>query len=390
MRFADRLQSLQSNVFDQMDRAKRIGQQAGRTIIDLSIGSSDLPPPIEARHALAKAAADPYRYGYTLFHQTQAFRQACALWYEKKFGLAIDPETEVLPLMGAQQATALFPLALLNPGDGALVVDPCYPSHTAGVLLAGGEVLSMPVRAEQQFLPVFGDIPDSHRQKARLMVLSYPHNPTTATAPLSFWREAVTFCQTQGIPLIHDFPYADWMFTDQPAPSVLQVDREKTMAVEVFTLSKSYHLGGLRVGYAIGNRQLLQALGQIKSVVNFNAYQGILEAATAALQDTSPTFIEEWRDVYRRRRDVCLDALAKLGWIVPTPQATMYLWAPLPPGYHGSSAQFCEELVIQTGVALAPGSGFGQMGEGYVRFALVEGETQLRQAVALIGNFLPL
>jgi aspartate/methionine/tyrosine aminotransferase len=384
---AQRLQPLGGNVFDQMDRAKREARRSGLDVIDLSLGSSDLPPPSDSLAAIQSALSDPSTYGYTLFHDTADFRSACAKWYRGKFGLEIDPETEVLPLIGSQQGTALLPLALLNPGDVALVADPAYPSHVGGIHLAGGIPYYLPLRAENRFLPQWDRIPAAICRQARLLVLNYPHNPTTATVTPEFWQETLQFCQQYDIVLAHDFPYVDWRFDGQVAPSALQADPDKTRTIEFFSLSKSYHMGGFRVAYAIGSRELIRALRWVKSTIDFHQYQGILRGAAAAL--TVPdSFLQRWRQVYRERRDIAVAALHRMGWPVPLPEATMYLWAPLPEFYRGSSAQFCLDLVRATGVALSPGSGFGPSGEGYVRFALVVEGSRLEEAVGRIEAFL--
>ncbi|MFS8820877.1 LL-diaminopimelate aminotransferase [Synechococcus sp. W60.1] len=384
---AQRLQPLGGNVFDQMDRAKREARRSGLDVIDLSLGSSDLPPPSDSLAAIQSALSDPSTYGYTLFHDTADFRTACAKWYMGKFGLEIDPETEVLPLIGSQQGTALLPLALLNPGDVALVADPAYPSHVGGIHLAGGIPYYLPLRAENRFLPRWDRIPAAICRQARLLVLNYPHNPTTATVTPEFWQETLQFCQQYDIVLAHDFPYVDWRFDGQVAPSALQADPDKTRTIEFFSLSKSYHMGGFRVAYAIGSRELIRALRWVKSTIDFHQYQGILRGAAAALA-VPDSFLERWRQVYRERRDIAVAALHRIGWPVPLPEATMYLWAPLPEFYRGSSAQFCLDLVRATGVALSPGSGFGPSGEGYVRFALVVEGSRLEEAVGRIEAFL--
>ncbi|MFS8851819.1 LL-diaminopimelate aminotransferase [Synechococcus sp. R5-16] len=384
---AQRLQPLGGNVFDQMDRAKREARRSGLDVIDLSLGSSDLFPPSDSLAAIQSALSDPSTYGYTLFHDTADFRSACAKWYRGKFGLEIDPETEVLPLIGSQQGTALLPLALLNPGDVALVADPAYPSHAGGIHLAGGIPYYLPLRAENRFLPQWDRIPAAICRQARLLVLNYPHNPTTATVTPEFWQETLQFCQQHDIVLAHDFPYVDWRFDGQVAPSALQADPDKTRTIEFFSLSKSYHMGGFRVAYAIGSRELIRALRWVKSTIDFHQYQGILRGAAAALA-VPDSFLERWRQVYRERRDIAVAALHRIGWPVPLPEATMYLWAPLPEFYRGSSAQFCLDLVRATGVALSPGSGFGPSGEGYVRFALVVEGSRLEEAVGRIEAFL--
>ena len=393
MQFATRLQPLKSNVFADMDTAKTIALAAGRELIDLSLGSSDLPAENHVIEAIAQSLHDPSTHGYLLFRGTQNFRQAAAQWYEQKFGIPVDPETEVLPLIGSQEGTAHLPLAVLNPGDFALLLDPGYPSHAGGVYLASGQIYPMPLKPENNFLPVLSDIPATILAQSRLMVLSYPHNPTSAIAPLSFFQEAVAFCQQHNIVLVHDFPYVDLVFTAEtqnpksPVPSILQADTEKSVSIEFFTLSKSYNMGGFRIGYAIGNPQLIQALKQIKATVDFNQYLGILNGAIAAL--TGPQDgVKSAIDTFRQRRDTFIKALHRIGWNVPTPQATMYIWAKLPPQWSHNSTEFCTELVKQTGVAASPGVGFGQFGEGYVRFALVQKPEILETAVERISKFL--
>ncbi len=387
MKFADRLKPLGANVFADMDRAKARARAAGRDVIDLSLGSSDLPAPDHALGAIAQALPDPNTHGYLLHQGTLAFRQAAAAWYKRKFGLAVDPETEVLLLIGSQEGTAHMPLALLNPGDIALLPDPCYPSHPGGIHLANGEIYGMPLLAANDFLPVLEAIPDAILDRARMMVLSYPHNPTTAIAPLRFFERAVAFCQAYDLALVHDFPYPDWGFDGVEVPSVLQADRQKTTSIEFFSMSKSYNMGGFRVGYAIGNPQLIQALRQVKAVVDFNQYRGILAGAIAALSGPQDCVIETNLH-FKARRDAFVEALHRIGWLVPTPAATMYVWAQLPEPWQSRSMAFCIQLAEETGVAVSPGIGFGKSGEGYVRFALVHEPPRLREAVERIAQFL--
>jgi len=387
MKFAQRLQNLGGNLFAEMDRAKAQARDRGLPILDLSVGSSDLSPPSAVLATIAEAIADPSTHGYLLHRGTLPFRQAAATWYERKFGLRVDPETEVLLLIGSQEGTAHLPLALLNPGDVALLCDPCYPSHRGGIHLAGGEIYGMPLTADRAFLPDFGAIPAPILARAQCMVLSYPHNPTAALAPLAFFEEAVAFCQRHNLVLVHDFPYPDFNFGPEPVPSVFQADRDRSCAIEFFSLSKSYHMGGFRVGYAIGNRDLIQALAQVKGAIDFNQYLGILRGAIVALTGDQSS-VGAMREVFRQRRDLAIDRLEKMGWSVPIPEATPYLWAPLPAAWKADSLGFCTQLVMETGVALAPGVGFGAAGEGYVRFALVQGNNQLATAIDRVGSFL--
>lgn len=249
MKFANRLDLLRSNVFADMDRAKSKAILAGQDLIDLSLGSSDLPVSDHIIQPIQESLSDPSTHGYLLFRNTQEFRETVAQWYSNRYGITLDPETEVLQLIGSQEGTAHLPLAILNPGDFALLQDPGYPSHLGGVYLAGGQIYPMPLVTENDFLPLFEDIPETVLKQSRMMVLSYPHNPTSATAPLSFFQKAVTFCQNHDLVLVHDFPYMDFVFPQgeqtiaELAPSILQADPNKTVSIEFFTFSKSYNMG---------------------------------------------------------------------------------------------------------------------------------------------------
>ena len=393
MKFANRLDLLRSNVFADMDRAKSKAILAGQDLIDLSLGSSDLPVSDHIIQPIQESLSDPSTHGYLLFRNTQEFRETVAQWYSNRYGITLDPETEVLQLIGSQEGTAHLPLAILNPGDFALLQDPGYPSHLGGVYLAGGQMYPMPLVTENDFLPLFEDIPETVLKQSRMMVLSYPHNPTSATAPLSFFQKAVTFCQNHDLVLVHDFPYMDFVFPQgeqtiaELAPSILQADPNKTVSIEFFTFSKSYNMGGFRVGFAIGNAELILALRQIKAVVDFNQYQGILNGAIAAL--TGPQdHIAQNMEVFAGRRDTFIDRMQTIGWNIPKPEATLYIWAKLPEPWSEDSMGFCQQLVEKTGVAASPGVGFGKSGEGYVRFALVHPPDILATAVDRIAEFL--
>jgi len=386
MRFADRLRPLQFNVFAEMDRAKAAAA-GDRPIVDLSLGSVDLPTAPHVLAAIAAALGDPSTHGYQLFRNTADFRQAVADRYEHTFGVSVDPETEVLVLIGSQEGTAHLPLAVLNPGDVALLGDPGYPSHYGGVHLAGGEVYPMPLLAKNDYLPVFEAIPQAIVARARLMVLNYPHNPTTAVATLDFFREAVAFCRRHDMVLVHDFAYDGMAFSDRPQPSLLQADPDKHCSIEFFTLSKAFNMGGFRIGYAIGNRELIAALKSVKAAVDFNQYQGILRGAIAAMTG-SQTDVQERLAIFRDRRDAFVTAMNRVGWPLETPQATMFAWAQLPAPWQTRSLDFCQKLVAATGIAVAPGVGFGPSGEGYVRFALVQSPAELVASVDRIAAFL--
>lgn len=394
MQFSKRLEPLRSNVFADMDRAKAKALAAGQDLIDLSLGSSDVPVANHIIDRIRDSLDDTTTHGYALFRNTKDFRDTAAHWYTQKYGVPVDPETEVLQLIGCQEGTGHLPLAILDPGDFALLQDPGYPSHAGGVYIAGGQIYPMTMLAENGFLPKFEEIPEAVLAQAKMMVLSYPHNPTTAIAPLSFFQEAVAFCQKNDLVLVHDFPYGDFVFpegnalnNDAIAPSILQADPQKTVSIEFFTFSKSYNMGGFRIGFAVGNPQLILALRQVKAAIDFNQYRGILNGAIAALTG-SQELISHTVDTFRERRDVFVKALHDIGWDVPTPIATLYIWAKLPQPWSQDSIGFCAQLVQQTGVAVSPGVGFGKSGEGYVRFALVHPPEVLKVAVDRIAQFL--
>ena len=367
MQFSQRLEPLRSNVFADMDIAKAKAKAAGKDIIDLSLGSSDLPTASHVLEAIANSLKDPSTHGYLLFHGTRDFRVAAANWYEERFNIYVDPETEVLPLIGCQEGTAHLPLAVLNPGDFALLQDPGYPSHAGGVYLAGGHVYPMPLLAENSFLPIFEEIPEAVLAQSKMMVLSYPHNPTTTLAPLPFFQKAVAFCRENNLVLVHDFPYLDLVFdassiggeisekSKKPAvPSIFQADTEKTISIEFFTMSKSYGMGGFRVGFAIGNSELILALRQVKACVDFNQYRGIFNGAIAALTGPQDT-VKQTVETFRQRRDAFINALHEIGWQVPTPPATMYVWAKLPESWSNDSIKFCIDLVNKLEWPFLPG-----------------------------------
>lgn len=388
MQLANRIQQLSTNVFADMDRAKTTAKSLGKTLIDLSLGSSDLPTDSSIIKTIETSLHDPETHGYLLYRGTEKFRKVASQFYTKNYQIPIDADTEILPLIGCQEGTAHLPLAILNEGDYALLQNPGYPSHMGGVHLAGGKIYPMPLLAENNFLPVFEDIPLDILAHSKMMILSYPHNPTTAVAPLAFLQKAVKFCQDHHLVLVHDFPYADIYFEGTEKPhSILEADPEKTVSVELFTFSKSYNMGGFRIGYIVGNATIIKALRQIKSVVDFNQYQGILNGAIQALEN-DPSLVRETVNIFAQRRDILISELGKIGWNIPTPPATLYLWAKLPPSWKKKSIDFCVQLVTETGVALSPGSGFGSLGEGYVRFALVRDPIVLREAVAKIALFL--
>lgn len=381
-----RAQSMPKSVFVVMDDAKAQAVEKGLSVIDLSLGSSDLNPPPAAIAALQEAIIDKSTYGYCLHSCTRAFRQEAAAWYQRKFSTPINPEKETLPLIGSQEGLANLLLAVTDPNDIVLMPDPGYPAYFGAVGVAGVKVEVMPLLEENGFLPNFAKIDVEVAKKAKAMIISYPNNPTAAVADNKFMQKAVSFCLDNKILLIHDFPYVDMVFGSYKAPSILTQKGGLETGIELFSSSKSFHMGGFRMGWAIGNSDAIAALKQIKSAIDFNQYLGIQKAVISAMQSPSKKTKAD-AHVYQDRRDVLVDLLNKSGWQIDKPKASMYVWAKLPKGLD-DSVGFAVGLAKTTGVSLAPGRGFGERGEGYVRFALVREPEVLKQAVEKINKFL--
>ncbi len=374
------------SVFAVMDDAKDYAAKKGLEVIDLSLGSSDLNPPLAAIEALQKAVVDKKTYSYCLHSCTEAFRREAANWYQRKFDKKIDPMTEVLSLIGSQEGMANLLLATTNPGDTVLMPDPGYPAYFGAVAIAQLQIAKMPLLAENDFLVDFTKIDAELAKKAKAMVINYPGNPTAGVADDSFMQEAVDFCLENQILLIHDFPYVDMVFAGYKAPSILKQKGGIDTGIELFSTSKSFHMGGFRMGWAIGNSDAIAALKKIKSAIDFNQYLGIQRAAMEAMKAPKSKLIAD-AEIYQSRRDILVELLNENGWKVSLPKASMYVWAKLPKGLTDSFA-FCVNLAKSTGVSLAPGRGFGEGGEGYVRFALVKEPEVLKTAVAKISTFL--
>ncbi len=385
-RFASsRVRKMPASIFDTLDRAKARARSAGREIIDLSIGSSDVAPPEVALAALRDATYRPETYGYCLFTATEPLREAVSSWTARCFGWTPDPGTQVLPLIGSQEGLANLLFATTDPGDLILAPDPGYPSYYGAIALAGLELARMPLPEANGYLPDLSEIAADTARRAKVMVLSYPNNPTAATAPEAFMRDAVAFCLKNEILLVHDFPYTDMVYGDYRAPSVLTQPGALDTAVELYSASKSFHMGGFRIGWAVGNADALEVLAKVKGAVDFNQYLGIQAAAVAALEGAEAD-VKQAARTFQTRRDALVETLNAAGWTTPLPQASMYVWTRLPGGYTDSFA-FALALTEATGVCLAPGRAFGELGEGYVRFALVREPEVLARAAARIQAF---
>lgn len=379
MRPARRLESLPLYVFATLDAKLKALRDQGADIIKLDIGSPDGPPPDFVVQQLYQSASDPGRHGYAGYTGTPRLRQAMVDYYRRRFGVALNAASQVLPLLGSKEGIANMAFAWLDPGDLALVPDPGYPTYAASAAAAGAHAYCMPLSAENGWLPDLDAIPDAAARQARLMWLNYPNNPTGAVAPMSFFEEAVDFCRRYDILLCHDAPYADVCFDAYYAPSLLQVPGAAEVAVEFNSLSKSHNMAGWRVGMAVGNATAIAALLQMKSNMDSGIFLAVQDAAVAALSGDQD-WITERNVEYQRRRDAIYPVLVNhLGLECALPAASLYLWPRVPPGY--SSAEFADKILLATSVSLTPGSAFGAHGEGYLRISLGQTTNRFMEAV---------
>ena len=378
---AKRLQALPPYLFAEMDRMKQEQVKKGVDIISLGIGDPDLPTPPHIIQALAQAAADPANHQYPSYEGMLAFRKVAADWYRSRFGVTLDPATEVLSLIGSKEGIGHFPLAFVNPGDVVLVPDPGYPVYQAGTVFAGGDPYPMPLTRSRGFLPDLDAVPGDLLTRARILWLNYPNNPTGAVATREFLGRAVEFAHRHRLILAHDAPYSEMAYDGYRPESVLSVPGAKEVAVEFHSLSKTYNMTGWRVGFAVGNAQILAGLGRIKTNLDSGVFQAVQYAGVAALTGPQQCIADNCR-IYHERRDVLVGALREMGFDVDAPKATFYLWVPVPRGF--TSKSFSVDILAKAGVVLTPGSGFGAAGEGYVRAAFTVGVDRIREAVERI------
>jgi aspartate/methionine/tyrosine aminotransferase len=388
---ANRLKRLPPYLFTIIDDLKRRVRERGADLIDLGMGNPDLLTPPHVAEALTRATQeDPeyHRYSKRDGEVERRFRQAIADWYFDRFGVTLNPDTEVLPLIGSKEGIAHLSLAFLNNDDIALVPSPAYPVHFNGVIMAGGILYNLPLKPENNYLPDLDSL-DSHVvSRSKMMFMSYPHNPTTAVADLDFYEKAARWARKHNILVGSDNAYSDIVFDGFKAPSFLQTKCGRDVGVEFHTLSKSYSMAGWRIGYAVGNAGILAALEKTKSYIDFGIFRAVQYAAIAALSGPQ-NYVKELVDTYRRRLEVFVPGLAQAGWEVPMPKATFYVWAHIPLKYSAlSSIEFSKLMIEEIGVASAPGTGFGEYGEGFVRFAMVESEERLADATRRIKTFL--
>jgi alanine-synthesizing transaminase len=363
-------------------------RRAGADVVDLGFGNPDLPSPQVAVEKLREAAAKPHNHRYSSSRGIPRLRLECAELYRRRFGVELDPDTEVVTTMGAKEGFVHLMWVLLQPGDAALVPSPSYPIHIHGPLLAGAGVFRVPMSHDADLVASLDEAWKLAQPRPRVIVLSFPHNPTTATVELDFMEHVVAFAREHEVVVVHDFAYADLAFDGYRPPSILQVPEAREVAVELYTLSKSFSMAGWRVGFLVGNPAVVAGLTRLKSWLDYGTFQPIQIAAISALTE-APDTPNEVAEIYRGRRDTLCDGLARIGWDVPRPRATMFVWAPVPERYRElGSLAFAEHLAREAQVAVSPGAGFGSGGEGHVRFALVENTHRIRQAVRGIGALL--
>ena len=392
MRFSKRLAELGNGVFARIDQAKNAYQRepGQRLLIDLSLGSSDLRPPVEVLEAMASAIDQPASAGYCLEAGTAPFRQAVADWCEQRFGVSVDPDRHVQLLVGSQEGTAHLPLAVLDPGDAALHLDPCYPSHRGGLHLAGASLLSLPLLRERNWEPDLEAITPATWEQLKLFVLGYPHNPTARLGSQELLNAVMHRGVSHELVIAHDNPYVD-LALEGEAPVLLRSPGWRDWGIEFFSFSKGWCLGGFRLAFAVGAEPLIQALRQVKAVVDFNQSLALQQGAIHALRHCA-SWPATLHPVYRERRDRVLAVLRSHGWSIPTSEMALYLWLPLPPqlqlqGMTGES--LARQLLERSGVALTPGSGFGPAGRDWLRMALVRPVGELEQAAHRLLDALP-
>jgi LL-diaminopimelate aminotransferase len=380
---ARRLGQLPPYLFSEIDKAKVRAIKEGVDIINLGIGDPDLPTPEPIIKALCDAAAIPQNHRYPSYEGMLELRHEFSLYMQRRFDVSLDPATEVLTLIGSKEGIAHLPLALVDPGDFVLIPDPGYPVYNASTVLAGGMPYVFPLISEEGFLPDFEAIDPQVAARAKLMFLNYPNNPTAAVADREVFERAVAFARKHNIVICQDAAYCELAYDDYKPVSIFEVDGAIEVAVEFHSLSKTYNMTGWRVGFAVGNRGVLSALGAVKTNVDSGVFQAVQYAGIAALKSPA-SVVADIISVYRERRDTLIDGLESLGWHVPRPKATFYVWVPVPSGY--TSAELSAALLKEAGIVTTPGVGFGRNGEGYIRMALTVGKERLAEAVERIKN----
>ncbi|WP_221792391.1 LL-diaminopimelate aminotransferase [Aquisediminimonas sediminicola] len=382
-----RIKRLPPYVIAEVNAMRAAARMAGEDIIDLGMGNPDLPPPPHVIDKLCEVARDPDAHGYSASKGIPGLRRAQANYYNRRFGVDVDPDTEVVVTLGSKEGLANLAQAITAPGDVVLAPNPSYPIHTFGFIIAGATIRSVPTTPDEHYFESLERAMRFTVPKPSVLVMGYPSNPTAETVDLAFYERVVAFAKEHGLWVLSDLAYSELYYDGCPTPSILQVPGAKDVAVEFTSMSKTYSMAGWRIGFAVGNKQLIGALTRVKSYLDYGAFTPIQAAAVAALNGPQD-IVEQNRQLYQRRRDVLVESFGRAGWEIPVPKASMFCWAPLPPELaHLGSLEFSKQLLTQAGVAVAAGVGYGEEGEGYVRIAMVENEQRIRQAARNIRKY---
>ena len=383
-----RIRRLPPYVFAEVNAMKAAARARGEDVVDLGMGNPDGAPPKHVIDKLAEVAAKPNAHRYSASRGIPGLRKAQAAYYERRFGVALDPDKEVIVCLGSKEGLANLAQAITAPGDVVLAPNPSYPIHSFGFIIAGASVRSIPAAPGDEFFERLESAMRFTVPRPKVLVIGYPSNPTAYVADLSFYERLVAFARDSDLIVISDLAYAEIYFGETPTPSILQVAGAKDVAVEFTSLSKTYSMAGWRIGFAVGNARLIEALGRVKSYLDYGAFTPVQAAACAALNGPQD-IVEANRALYKRRRDVLVESFGRAGWEIPVPQASMFAWAPIPEQFRAlGSMEFSKRLLTEAHVAVAPGVGFGEQGEGFVRIALVENEQRLRQAARGVKKLL--
>jgi len=383
-----KIRRLPPYVFAEVNDMKAKARANGADIIDFGMGNPDLPTPAHVVEKLKETIDNPKTHRYSNSRGIPGLRKAVSGYYERRFGVSVNPETQAIVTLGSKEGLANLSQAITSPGDVILVPNPSYPIHQFGFIIAGASARSIPVKPGPEFMAALDRAVQHSVPKPTAVVLNYPNNPTAELATLDFYAEVVDFCRFHGIYILSDLAYADIYFDDNPPPSILELPKAWDIAVEFTSISKTYSMPGWRIGFAVGNKELIAALARVKSYLDYGAFTPIQVAATAALNGPQDC-IDEFRGIYKERRDIMIEGLGAAGWDIPSPPATMFAWAPIPPAFKEmGSIEFSKLLLSEADVAVAPGIGFGEHGDGFVRIGLVENGQRIRQAVRNIKNFL--
>jgi len=381
--YSERINNLPPYLFAAIDEAKARAIEKGVDVIDLGVGDPDMPTPDNVIQALYRSAQNPIRHKYPSYTGMLSFREVAAKWYKEHLGIELDPVSQVLTVIGSKEGIAHIPLAFINPGEIALIPDPAYPVYKIGTLFADGKPCIMPLLEENDFLPDLDAIPKDVAKLAKLMFLNYPNNPTSAIAPDKFFEEVIEFAKENEVIIVHDNAYSEMTFDGYKAPSFLKFDGAMDVGIELHSLSKTYNMTGWRIGFAVGNAEILDGLGKVKTNVDSGAFEAVQEAGIAAMQGPQQC-ISDMNKIYTHRRDALMVGLKELGIDVKPPKATFYIWAPVPEGH--DSMGLSKILLEEAGIVATPGVGFGDYGEGYVRFSLTQSVERINEAVERMGQ----